>query len=142
MCYHNGRGFCTPCARELPHKWVNIFQYKKNHGKKAAIFPAKGDAALPFKGKWSEPKQGQVKLGGWNEAALVFMSQMEDKLVAIREEDAQNNNIKAKHYLELMRKEHGIMDAVPNKKGSRKKKKTSTDQAQQPKQKKLRRRDE
>ena len=122
-------------------KWQKIFKYKKEHGKKAAI-PAKGDAAKPYRGKWSEPKQGQVKLGGWNEAALVFMSQMEDKLVAIREEDAQNNNIKAKYYLELMRKKHGITDAVPFKKGSRKKKKTSTDQPEQPKQKKLKRRDE
>ena len=33
-----------------------------------------------------------------------------------------------------MRKKHGIMDAVPFKKGSRKKKKTSTDQPEQPKQ--------
>ena len=41
-------------------KWLRTFEYKKQHGKNAEI-PKTGDAAIPFKAKFTYSKLGQVK---------------------------------------------------------------------------------
>jgi len=104
-------------------KWRKIFELKDTEGKKAVI-PSKGEAALPHKGKWTDPKCGQVKFGGWGKEALEFMSNTEETLFQLREEDQHNNHVKADYYKELIRNKHGISDAAPGKKRRRKSKDT------------------
>lgn len=88
-------------------KWLRYFEYKKQHGKNAEI-PKTGDAAIPFKGKFTDSKLGQVKYGGWSDEGYSYFEQYKTELKTFRRMDKAADYATMKKVLNLVRTEMGI----------------------------------
>jgi len=102
-------------------KWINIFEFKKENGS-AVDIPTKGDAALPFKAKWTDSKCGRVKFGGWDPKAYAFFEEVKEKIKTFRTNDASNGFDTQNYALKIMREKHNIAQEAPGRKRKRSKK--------------------
>ncbi len=132
--------FGLTVLKNCHEKWNNIFKLKEKDPK--AKIPSKKEDKnySDYAGEWTEPKSGKVPFGGWATGALEYFSEMEDKLIKLREDDAANDHKKAKYYKEIMRAAHGIDEPKPSAKKRRGKQILPSTQA--PKEKKVRHREE
>lgn len=64
-------------------KWTAIAELKKTS--ESAQVPTSGDAALPYKAKWTDSKVGQVKFGGWRQDAYDRFEEFKKWIVKFRE---------------------------------------------------------
>ena len=111
--------FGLTVQRNCHKKWNNIFDLKKKDPK--AKIPAKKEDPnySKYVGKWTEPKIGKIPFAGWATAALEFFSEIEEKLIKLREDDATNDHKKAKYYMEIMRTANDVNEANPTSKKRR-----------------------
>lgn len=101
-------------------RWTNMFKLWDRDPSKD--IPTKGAAALPYKGKFTDSKVGQVKYGGWNEEGFAFFNQMVDRIKNLRSTDKEAGYPMAKYGQSLIRKKHGIRGDSALENGSRKRK--------------------
>ena len=100
-------------------KWVKMYEYKREHGQDANI-PVKGDAAKPFKGKWTDGKCGRVSFGGWHEDAFKAFDHFRDKIKEFRNKDEINNKQMQRYAYKLLREKKGIVQEAPKPKRQKK----------------------
>jgi len=103
-------------------KWPRMYQFKiDNPGEKV---PDKGDAAIPYKGRWTDSKCGRVAFGGWAEEAYEFFEAYKEKVKHFWATDAANGYDTQNYALKILRESKGIDRAAPGKKRKRSKKGT------------------
>ena len=101
-------------------KWVKMYEYKEEHGQDATI-PVKGEAAKPFKGKWTDSKCGRIMYGGWAEEAFDSFEGFKKALNDFRKHEADNGYKFLNYVKKLLREKKGIVTEEPKKKRSRRK---------------------
>lgn len=107
-------------------KWINMFQFKEQHGQAKPI-PNKGEEAAPFKARWTDSKVGQVKFGGWDEEAFQAYEAWKKLIREFRKDQLEKKDNQCFRYVrDLIREDHGISSETPaDKKKRGKKRKTS-----------------
>ena len=110
-------------------KWINMFQFKEQHGPKATI-PTKGKEAEPFQGRWTNSKVGQVEFGGWHADAYKCYEGLKILLRDFRKHQQEKKEMECFKYAKsLLRNEHNITQQsaeMTKEKRSAKKRKRST----------------
>jgi len=86
---------------------IATFEYKEKEDRNAAI-PAKGDAAKPFKAKYTDSKCGQVKFGGWSEEGYALFETYKQQIKDFRTKDKANNWATMRKVLQIVRKKKKI----------------------------------
>jgi hypothetical protein len=110
------------------------FEWQKDDESKA-IPNSKDDPDIEkFKAKWTDSKNGQVKYGGWHEAAFDRFQHYQEEILKERQDDAKNGKVGQKAARELVRKKHNITAPVQ---GANKRRTKQSAAPKQPKAKKL-----
>ena len=125
-------GLCQ--MENCSEKWPKIFQKKQECGEKWKV-PRSGDAAEPYKAKFTETKSGGVRYGGFTQAGLDYYETILDRVQAIRKADADKGHPMAIYMLKLCQEKKALQNAGKTTKAS--KKRTSDTTTSQPPAKKI-----
>jgi hypothetical protein len=129
-----GEAFGLLILENYNGRWQASFEWQKDDESKP-IPNSKDDPHIEnFKAKWTDSKNGQVKYGGWNEAAFDRFQHYQEEILNERREDAKNDKAGQKAARELVRQKHNISTQETGK-GKRRTKQAAA--PKQPKAKKL-----
>lgn len=118
-------------------KWTAIVQWHKDNPDQEV--PKKAPDNAPFKAKWSQASNGQVKYGGWDPEAYVAFEAHQQAVEDHRAQDKRNDLRHETLVYEKLRQRHNILEDQPGKK--RRRARAVPVVAQEPLVKRIRRRD-
>lgn len=86
-------------------RWLAAYKYNKEHGttRRCPVYHPKKKETYPFKGKWSDAKQGQQS--SWDSAAIKRFNEHKAKIKAFRAQDKENNNAVQEYFRDLLQED-------------------------------------